>query len=97
MKAVGYIEGDGVRWLRDKMPEQNTTLFVEVPEDLEKGEPIGYTLEPIYAPGKGYITTHAFILCSSCGSAISGSGGPKYNAVCLKCVDQLDLLNKLKR
>ena len=58
---------------------------------------LGYTLEPIYPTPPGYITTHAFILCSSCGSAISSSGGPKYNAVCLKCVDQLDLLNKLKR
>ena len=58
---------------------------------------LGYTLEPIYPTPPGYITTHAFILCSSCGSAISGSGGPRYNAVCLKCVEQLDLLNKLKQ
>lgn len=58
---------------------------------------LGYTLEPIYPTPPGYITTHAFILCASCGSAVSSSGGPKYNAVCLKCVDQLDLLNKLKQ
>jgi hypothetical protein len=57
---------------------------------------IGYTLEPIYRPESGTITTHAFILCASCGSAISGQGGPKYNAVCLKCIEQLDLINKLK-
>jgi hypothetical protein len=62
----------------------------------DRGEPIGYTLEPIYETPKGYITTHAFIMCSSCGSAISGSGGPKYNALCLKCIERLDLVNKLK-
>ena len=58
---------------------------------------LGYTLEPIHETPRGYITTHAFILCSSCGSAISGSGGPKYNAVCLKCIEQLNLINKLKQ
>lgn len=97
MKAVGWIEGDGVRWLRDKMPEQNTTLFVEVPEDLEMHETVGYTLEPIYATKKGYVTTQAFILCSSCGGAVSSTGGPKYNAVCLRCIDKLDLFNRLKK
>lgn len=63
----------------------------------EERRVLGYTLEPIQETPSGYITTHAFILCASCGSAISASGGPKYNAVCLKCVDQLDLLNKLKK
>jgi len=58
---------------------------------------LGYTLEPIYESQPGAIVTHGFILCSSCRSAISGSGGPKYNAICLKCVDQLNLLNKLKQ
>ena len=96
MKAVGWIEADGsVHWLRDKPPEQNTTLFVEVPEDVEMGETIGYTLEPIYAPRKGYVTTAAFILCSSCKGAVSSHGGPKYNALCLKCLDKLDVFNKL--
>ena len=95
MKAVGWIEGDGVHWLRDK-PQQGTTLFVEVPKEPEEREPIGYTLEPIYAAGRGMIVTQAFILCSSCGGAISSSGGPRYNSVCLKCIEQLDLINKLK-
>lgn len=63
----------------------------------EERRVLGYTLEPIYETPPGSITTHAFILCASCRSAISGSGGPRYNAVCLKCVDQLDLLNKLKQ
>jgi hypothetical protein len=58
---------------------------------------IGYTLEPIHETPRGYITTHAFILCASCGSAISGSGGPRYNAVCLKCVDKLAVFNKLSK
>ena len=65
----------------------------KMPEDLPV---IGYTMEPIYRTAKCAITTHAFILCASCGSAISGSGGPRYNAVCLKCIEQLDLINKLK-
>ena len=56
---------------------------------------LGYTLEPIYETPPGYITTHAFILCSSCKGAISASGGPRYNAVCLKCVEKLDVFNKL--
>lgn len=63
----------------------------------EERKIIGYTLEPIYETPKGYITTHAFILCSSCGSAISSSGGPRYNSLCLKCVDKLDVFNKLIR
>ena len=56
---------------------------------------IGYTLEPIYESPKGAIVTHAFILCSSCGSAISTHSGPRYNALCLKCVEKLDVFNKL--
>ena len=42
----------------------------------EERQVIGYTLEPIYETARGAIATHAFVLCSSCGSAISGSGGP---------------------
>ena len=60
-------------------------------------EPIGYTLQPIYESPKGAIVTQAFILCSSCGSAISGHGGPRYNALCLKCVEKLDVFNKLSK
>ena len=96
MKAVGWIEADGsVHWLRDKPPEQNTTLFVEVPEEPETSEPIGFTLEPIYALKKGYVATAAFILCSSCNGPISSHGGPRYNSLCLKCIEKLDLFNKL--
>ena len=97
MKAVGWIENGEVRWLRQDQPAEGTTLFVEVPKVQEDPEdPIGYTLEPIYATKRGYVTTQAFILCSSCGGAISSNGGPKYNSVCLKCIEQLDLINKLK-
>lgn len=96
MKAVGWTNKDGsVHWLLAP-PVEDTTLFVQVPkveEDL--GEPIGYELEPIYAPRPGYVTTQAFILCTSCGSAISSSGGPRYNSLCLKCLDKLDVFNKL--
>ena len=96
MKAVGWVEGDGIRWIRGERPTDDTMLFVEVPAEPEEREPIGYTLEPIYAARRGMVTTQAFILCSSCGSAISSSGGPRYNSVCLKCIEQLDLINKLK-
>lgn len=57
---------------------------------------IGYTLEPIYEVGKGMITTQAFILCSSCNGAISSTGGPRYNAVCLKCAEHLNFTNLIK-
>ena len=96
MKTVGWVEGDGIRWVRGERPADDTMLFVEVPQEPEEREPIGYTLEPIYAAGRGMVVTQAFILCSSCGSAISSSGGPRYNSVCLKCIEQLDLINKLK-
>lgn len=97
MKAVGWIENGEVRWLRQDQPPENTTLFVEVPEESEMRETIGYTLEPIYATKKGYITTQAFILCTSCGGAVSSHGGPKYNALCLRCIEKLDLFNKLMK
>ena len=97
MKAVGWIENGEVRWLRQDQPAENTTLFVEVPEPVEDREPIGYTLEPIYETRRGMIATAAFILCSSCRGAISSMGGPKYNALCLRCIDKLDIFNKLKQ
>ena len=97
MKAVGWVEGNGsLKWLGDKTPAPFSTLFVEVPEEAKEREPIGYTLEPIYAAGRGMVVTQAFILCTSCGGAISSSGGPRYNSICLKCIEQLDLINKLK-
>lgn len=61
----------------------------------EERKIIGYILEPIYETPKGSIATHAFILCTSCGGAVSGHGGPRYNALCLNCIDKLDIFNKL--
>ena len=61
----------------------------------EERKIIGYTLEPIYETPKGAIVTHAFILCTSCGGAVSGHGGPCINALCLNCIDKLDIFNKL--
>ena len=43
---------------------------------------------PIYKTPPGYITTQAFILCRYCHGAISSTGGPKYDAVCLTCFDK---------
>ena len=59
----------------------------------EDREIIGYTLEPIYKMPRGVVVTQAFIMCSSCGGAISSNGGPRYNAVCVKCVERLDFTN----
>jgi len=61
----------------------------------EERKIIGYTLEPIYETPKGAIVTHAFILCTSCGGAVSCHGGPCINALCLNCIDKLDIFNKL--
>ena len=96
MKAVGWIEDGAVRWLRQDQPAENTTLFVETPVETDDSEIIGYTLEPIRKGKPGMITTQAFILCGSCRAPISGSGGPRYNAVCLKCVEHLDFTNLIK-
>ena len=75
MKAVGWVEGNGsMKWLGNKAPAEGAMLFVEVPKvEEDPGDPIGYTLEPIYATKRGMITTQAFILCSSCGDAISSN------------------------
>jgi hypothetical protein len=96
MKAVGWLEGGDIRWLGDRKPADNVTLFVETPQVVEDREPIGYTLEPIYAIRKGFVATAAFILCNSCNGAISSNGGPRYNAVCLKCVEHLNFTNLVK-
>lgn len=62
----------------------------------EDRQVIGYTLEPIYETPKGYIVTQAFILCTSCGGAVSSNGGPRYNAICLKCAEHLNFTNLIK-
>lgn len=43
---------------------------------------------PIYRNPTGTIVTQAFILCKYCNGAISSSGGPKYDAVCLPCFEK---------
>jgi len=97
MKAVGWIEGNGtLKWLGNKTPAPFTTLFVEVPKETDDSEPIGYSLEPIYAPKRGTVVTQAFIMCHSCEDAISGTGGPRYNAICLKCAEHLNFTNLIK-
>lgn len=57
---------------------------------------IGYTLEPIYETARGAIVTQAFIMCHSCGSAVSSNGGPRYNAICVKCAEHLNFINLVK-
>ena len=48
----------------------------------------------LYAPPKGSIVTHAFILCKYCGCSIYPCMGPKYDAVCFTCYEKdLELRN----
>ena len=42
----------------------------------------------LYAPPKGSIVTHAFILCKYCDGAISSCNGPRYDAVCFNCYEK---------
>lgn len=41
----------------------------------------------LYEPKKGSIVTRALIFCKYCKESISGSNGPRHDAVCLKCFD----------
>ena len=43
--------------------------------------------EPIIQP-RGMIYTHAFILCKQCKEAISTSGGPRYDSLCVFCYER---------
>jgi hypothetical protein len=58
---------------------------------MEHSALIGYTeaddgtLTPLFAPERGSIVTHAFILCSRCKGSVYHCMGPNYNAVCLTC------------
>ena len=64
--------------------------------DQTKPSPIGYTLTPLYPPERGMVTTQAFIMCCSCGTAVSSSGGPRYNVICPKCAEHLGTIGSLK-
>jgi hypothetical protein len=63
---------------------------------------IGYTLEkeefkPLYAPEKGSIVTHAFILCGNCGTSVYPAMGPRYKTICLACHESsVEDLEKIK-
>lgn len=59
----------------------------------EEREHIGYTereegFYKLYAPPKGSIVTHAFILCRYCDSAIYNCMGPRTDAVCFSCYEK---------
>ena len=54
---------------------------------------LGYTerpegFYPLYAAGKGYIVTQAFIHCKYCNSAISPCMGPRSDALCIPCYER---------
>jgi hypothetical protein len=61
---------------------------------MEQTTLIGYTesedgaLTPLFAPERGSIVTHAFILCSRCGGSVYHCMGPRYDAVCLTCAEK---------
>lgn len=64
--------------------------------DETRPKPIGYKLEAIYPTPRGGIATQAFIMCVSCNGAVSSSGGPSYNVICVKCAEHLMTLGSLK-
>lgn len=35
-------------------------------------------------------------MCHSCDAAISSTGGPRYNAICVKCAEHLNFINLVK-
>lgn len=59
--------------------------------DKTKPAPIGYTLTPLYPAPRGHVVTQAFIMCTSCNGAVSSSGGPRYNVICMKCAEHFML------
>ena len=63
----------------------------------EKRRIIGYRLEPMYETPRGAMTTRAFVLCSSCRGVISTTRGPLDRCLCLKCIDKLNVFNKLSQ
>jgi hypothetical protein len=57
---------------------------------MNQRELIGYMeheaeFEPLYAPPRGSIVTHAFIQCKYCNCPIYHCMGPRSDAVCLTC------------
>ncbi len=61
--------------------------------DPREREHIGYTereegFYPLYAPVKGSVVTHAFIMCKYCDGLIYHCSGPRMDAVCFECHDK---------
>ena len=54
-----------------------------------KSDVVGYTITPIIQP-EGYVYTQAFILCYRCKAPVSSHGGPMYNAICIKCFNEIN-------
>lgn len=66
--------------------------YFDLQEQEENKELIGYTERkegyyPLYPPKKNSVVTQAFILCKYCDTSIYHCMGPRYDAVCLKCID----------
>jgi hypothetical protein len=60
---------------------------------MNEREHIGYTereegFYKLYAPVKGSIVTHAFILCKYCNGVIYSNMGPRDDAVCFTCYNK---------
>ncbi len=43
---------------------------------------------PIEDQGDGFMVTESFITCNECHHCISGFGGPRTYALCIRCFDQ---------
>jgi hypothetical protein len=51
--------------------------------------------DPIYYPKEGYIYSAALITCCKCNYPISGMGGPRPKAVCLKCATETGISDEV--
>ena len=45
---------------------------------------------PIEDHGDGYFVTEAFVTCNECHRCISGYGGPRTYALCLRCFNEAE-------
>jgi hypothetical protein len=51
--------------------------------------------QPIHEPQQGYIYTAAMIACCKCNQLISGMGGPRLKAICVKCATDAGIHNEV--
>ena len=84
-KNQSYYEG----WLDYR---EEIKYHFGLKEQKEDRKQIGYTereegFYPLYEPKRGSVVTQAFILCKYCNGTIYHCMGPRYDAVCLDCIE----------